>query len=152
LEPLVYRVFNVQSPLTSAIAWLIVLVLVMLVVYLLSRSKKSDREYLLDFGLVSALSLLAVYHRPYDSFLLLPGILYVYLHCIEARDEAAKRSWGLFIAAILFLLILPIDLSVRLAARYPVLLGSYLWRLISPIQAWAGLAVLGALLRLRIQQ
>jgi hypothetical protein len=74
LAPLVYRVFNAQSSVTTLISWLIILVLLGYIFYLIWRSQPSEESYLLDFGLVSALSLLAVYHRNYDvSLLFLPG-------------------------------------------------------------------------------
>jgi hypothetical protein len=151
LEPLVYRVFNAQTTVTTAIAWLFILLLAMAVAYLLWQTQPADQGELLGFGLVSALSLLSIYHRPYDVFLLFPGIQYLYVHAVSATAKTMQRNWGLFIAAVMLMLILPIDLSTKISALYPDLLESYFWRLVAPFHAWAGVAVFGALLWLRIK-
>lgn len=148
-EPLGYRLLNAHTPLTTALVQLIVLMAIAATAYLLWRGRFSQRHELLDFGLVSALSLVAVYHRPYDGFLLFPGLLYLYIYALDAKSDVARRIWLVFVAGILLLLILPIDLSATLSARYPTLLESYVWRVIAPFQAWAGIAVLGALLWLK---
>jgi Glycosyltransferase family 87 len=152
LEPLVYRVLNAKSALTTVVSWFVVLTLIILVAYLIWRNRASDKEELLDFGIVSALSLLVIYHRPYDIFLLFPGILYLYIFSVTTDKKSTQRIIGLFIVSTILLLILPIDLSTRFSARYPALLESYLWRLVAPLQAWAGVAVFAALLWLKIRR
>lgn len=152
LTPLVYRLLNAQSGLTTAIAWLTILALVGFTVYLLWKKKSSGPTDLLDFGLVSALSLATIYHRPYDAFLLFPGLLYIYIHAAGMDDKAAKTTWAGFLAIIIALLTLPIDLSTRLSSVYPFLQDYYLWRVIAAFQAWVSLAVLGALLWLKMHQ
>jgi hypothetical protein len=149
LAPLIYRVFNAQSNVTTAVSWLIVLALCGYTVYLIQRSEPSEEGNLLDFGLVSALSLLSIYHRSYDIFLLFPGLLYFYVHTVTMSDKTAQRGWAGFLVITLFLISLPNDLVLRLSYTNPALKDNYLWRLIAPFPAWTGVAVFGALLWLK---
>jgi hypothetical protein len=149
LIPLVYRILNAQSTLTTIIAWLIIFALIGYTTYLIERHKSSHRGELLNFSLVSALSLISIYHRPYDEFLLFPGILCIYIYAVQLKDRNAKLRWGFLLVSIILLLLLPIDLSSRISSAYPILLDSYLWRIIAPFKAWVGVIVLGVLLWLK---
>lgn len=146
LTPLVYRVLNARSVLTTGISWLILIVLGGGILCLLGRDRRSGREELLDFGLVSALSLVSVYHRSYDIFLLFPGLLFLYLQTRDRDDARIRRWWTGFLTLVLLLLSVPGDLAMRLSRAHPALLGQYLWRVVAPFQAWVSLIVLGALL------
>ncbi len=152
LMPLLLRVLNVQSNITVALSWLIVLILSAYTAYLIYRSEPSAKVDLLDFGLVSALSLLGIYHRYYDIFLLFPGLLYLYLHTLRINEETTQRNWAVFLVVIILLISMPGDVTIQLSNAYPVLLTSYLWRVIAPFQAWAGVAIFGALLWLKAHQ
>jgi hypothetical protein len=149
MEPLVYRVFNAQSSVTTTISWLIVLTLCGYTAYLIWHSTPSKKIDLLDFGLVSALSLMCIYHRNYDIFLLFPGLLYIYVHITTSSDKNAQLGWAIFLVTILILISLPNDTVLRLSYSDTSLKDNYLCRLIAPFPAWAGLAVLGALLWLK---
>ena len=105
-----------------------------------------------NFSLVSALSLLTVYHRPYDVFLLFPGILYVYIHATRIGNRRVQKIWATFVIVIVFVLTLPIDISTRISSMYPILLDNYLWRVIAPVNAWASVAVFAVLLWLKIHE
>jgi hypothetical protein len=154
LEPLIFRILNARSPLSTAIVWLTVLALTGFVTYLLwhKPAVSPNKEELLDFGLVSALSMIAIYHRPYDSFLLFPGLLYVYLHARDSADRAVRWRWKLFIVTITLLLIVPVNTPLRLIGMYPDLVDYYLWRVMAPFQAWISVIVFGVLLWLKIKQ
>jgi hypothetical protein len=92
----------------------------------------------------SLFSMLCVYHRHYDMFLVFPAILYLYLH---ARNvERGAWRWYAFLVAVLLIMALPGDLLVRLTLRNMVLNDNYLWRLIMPYPLWAIIGVLAAFL------
>jgi hypothetical protein len=146
ITPLVYRVFNAQSNITAGIAKLIILAFAACVLYLIVRGKRSDTSELLDFGLISALALVSVYHRAYDTFLLFPGLIYIYLHMVGLSNKQAQWRWAGFFVLVMIILSIPGDLSVTLSNKYPALLHYYFWRVIAPFQTWASLAVLGVLL------
>lgn len=152
IKILVYRVLNAESLLTTVVAWLIVLLVCGYAAYLMLRSQPSPKSMLLDFGLVSALSLVSFYHRSYDIFLLFPGILYLYIHSMNSRDTMAQQKWGSFIVILLVILALPVDVILRLSYTNPALLDSYLWRVVTPVHAWASVAVVGVLLWMKIGQ
>ncbi len=149
LQPLVYRILNDESMVSTAIAWIIILLLCGYAAYLIAHATRSPKSDLLDFALVSALSLMIVYHRVYDVFLLFPSLLYFFLHALDLSHKWAQRAWALFIVIILALLSLSSDLLVQVALRYPSLLENYLWRVIMPFQAWAVVAMLIALFWLK---
>lgn len=154
LTPLVYRVFNGQSTLTSAIGGLIILGVVGYAAFLIwrSRASYSRQVALLDFGLVSALSLLAIYHRNYDIFLIFPGLLYIFLHTMTVSQRKAQLGWGLFVAVSVVLLCLPQDLPLQLYYKVSFLQDNYLWRVVSPFQTWVAVATLGVLFWLKVRQ
>ncbi len=154
LLPLVYRVFNSESGLTTLLNWLIILALVGYSTYLLWRSRTLDRSQteLLDFSIVSVLSLLATYHRVYDIFLIVPAIIYFYLHAMKSSDKTTQRNWLLFIGGVILLLFMPVDLFQQVAMKFPSLQDFYPLRVIAPFQTWVALAVLAALLRLKSHQ
>lgn len=152
IAPLVFRTLNAQSSVTIALSWLIVLILWGYTAYLVLHSGSLDREPLLDFGLVSALSLLSIYHRSYDIFLLFPGLLYLYVYAVKTREQITRRRWAGFLIIVILLISLPNDLSTRISNVCPALLDHYLWRVVAPFQAWASVAVLIALLWLKARQ
>ena len=152
LNPLVNRLLNTTSPATAVVSWMIVLVLCVFAVVLCLRSRSTPLNDLLDFSLVSVISLLAVTHRHYDHFLLFPGIMYLYVQAQSRTDENSRRRWLTFVVAIVVALVLPSDASVRISEGYPGVWDAYLWRLFAPFQSWAVLAVAGALFWLKARQ
>lgn len=152
LGPLVYRVLNASSGVATASLALILLIAFSYTAYLIRRTPHTASDSLLDFGLISALSLLSVYHRSYDIFLLFPGLLYIYAHAANAREKAIRQPWLGFVVVAMLLISLPGDMTVNLSNVYPALLDSYAWRVVAPLQAWAGVAVFGALLWLKSRQ
>lgn len=152
LTPLVFRILNSQSTLASAVSWLLILALVGFGGYLMWRSRPSAKGELLDFSLVSALSLFALYHRNYDIFLLFPGFIYMYLHAMNSTSKAAQRNWLVFLVFSVAVHFLPSDAMLQLSYRFTNLPDNYLFRVLAPFQTWAGLAVLGALLWLKWSQ
>jgi len=152
LAPLIYRILTTQSELTTVIAWLIILVLNSYAFYLIIHSTPSSVVDLLDFGLVSVLSLLSIYHRHYDVFLLFPGLLYIYLHIFKVKHSREQRYWIAFLVIILLLITLPIDMPEQLARVYPALRSNYLWNIVAPIETWVSVAVLAALFWLKTCQ
>jgi hypothetical protein len=146
ITPLIYRIFNAQSNITTAITWLIILALAGSILYLILRGNRSGKSELLDFSLISALGLVSVYHRAYDTFLLFPGLLYIYIHMVSHSNKKAQWRWASFFVLIMIILSVPGDLSATLSNKYPMLLDYYLWRVIAPFQTWASLAVLSVLI------
>lgn len=142
LHPLVYRILNAQNTLTNLIGWGLVGLLALYTLVFAADSKQGDWARLSNFAGVSLLTLLCVYHRHYDVFLLFPAILYLYVH---ARRVGAW-TWYIFLIAVLAVLALPSDVLVHFTLRNPVLNDSYLWRLLLPFQTWMTMALLGAYL------
>jgi glycosyl transferase family 87 len=145
LAPLVDRIFGSIS-LTSTIATLLLLLaLVLGSLYVVARSQPG-RDNLLDFGLVSTLTLVVIDHRQYDQFLLFPGILSVYIYGRSQASRAVRWGWLCFMVVIVLAICSPNDASVRISQRFPALLDNYAWRVIASYQTWASLALLGGLL------
>jgi hypothetical protein len=146
LEPIVYQLWNGQTATAMLVSWGILAALIGYSFYLIVRSHSSQRGQLLDFALVSALTMIAVYHRVYDTFLMLPALIYVYLHTVELQDKITQRRWFVFLFVLLLIYFMPADLTMRLGLSVPFLQDNYLWRVIAPFQAWANLVLMGVLL------
>jgi hypothetical protein len=152
LEPVVYRLLNAQSPLTAAAVWLILLGLAAYTARLMTRSRAQGGQELIDFALTSCLSLLLLYHRSYDLFLLIPGVLAIYLHTLSVSDPTRRRRWAALLVLVIVAMFLPGDLLVRVTRSRPELDTYYPWRVVCPFQAWTSIAVLAALLWVKRQQ
>jgi hypothetical protein len=149
LTPFLYRVFNNQSIAIDLMAYGILGLLVGFALYWIKRSPATPYQYLLDFGLTSALSLLAFYHQNYDLFLLIPGLMAIYVYMSKSAAESHRGRWAFFLLAIIVLLTLPGDLLQRLYRSNPEMGESYLWRVAAPFQTWTTFAVLGVLFWLK---
>lgn len=152
LAPLAYRVFNSQSGLAQGLVWAILLALVGYTYALIWRSVPSEGGRLVDFALMSTLSLVVIYHRHYDVFLVFPGLCVVYIHMIRQDNPVKQRQWAVFLITILGMLAFPINILHVLPSKYPLLQSLYLWRVLAPLHSWAALGILGALLWLKTRQ
>jgi hypothetical protein len=145
LSPLIYRILDSYTPISVSTATALTFGLCVYSFYAIKYTKQSSHS-LLNFSIVSALSLVCFYHRPYDVFLLFPGLVAIYAHAANHHVSTSKARWYVFLVVVLFLLSLPIDSATRLAVAYPALLDQYVFRVIAPYQAWIGLAVVLCLL------
>ena len=98
---------------------------------------------LADLALLSALGLLAVYHRRYDAFLLFPAVAWLLLQA----GQATTRGWWLGLAAVVVVaLVVAEPRFVALSMERPELVESVpLWQLGQPYP-WLALAALLLLL------
>jgi hypothetical protein len=151
LEPLVYRVLGCQSAAGQIIFAIISLGLLVSAGWLILKSHPAPQVDLLDFSLVSVLSLLLVYHRNYDIFLLFPGLLYIYIYAMQQNQNKARFTWFVFLAVIVVILLAPNEIVVQFAGRNPALWDNYFFRLISTYLGWTNVVVLAALLWLKVQ-
>lgn len=151
LQILIYRVLNSDSTLATFVNWIILAVLYGLVLYYTWRMRhvQSDDAYVLDFALLSSLSLALVYHRQYDSFLMFPGIIYLFVYVLRLRNSNLKWIAGLFLLFIIGVLTLPGDTLIGVIAHNVELNNNYLIRVILPFEGWANVAILGVLFRLK---
>jgi hypothetical protein len=132
LHPLVYRVFNAQTPLTSLISYVLIGMLA-LYLFVFRLRAENDWSRLSSFAGWSMFTLLCVYHRHYDIFLVFPALVYLYVHARRVK----QWHWYVF---------LPGDALVHFTLRNPTLNDSYLWRLMLPYPLWTVMAVLVAFL------
>ncbi len=144
LQALIYRVLNSDSMPVTLLSWAVIVSMCGLAFYWMYRTRQStsDKTYILDFALVSSLSLAMIYHRQYDTFLMFPGIIYFYLHLTRQSSTTAKSTWSLLLLGILVLLTLPGDSLIGTVDSHIQLNDNYLIRLILPFQGWANVAML----------
>lgn len=116
--------------------------------WLFSRKPEKNKSSLLDFGIVSVLAMVFVYHRRYDIFLLFPGLLYIYLYALECNQSEVKRFWNYLLCGVVLLISFTDLLFTRISFSLTFLQTSYLWKLILPLP-WAGVITLAALLWLK---
>ncbi|MCB0211257.1 MAG: DUF2029 domain-containing protein [Anaerolineae bacterium] len=150
LAPLVYRIFNAQSTLATMTLWLALLTLIGWASFMIYSSPPSPQTELLDFGIVSGLSLIAVYHRDYDIFLLFPGLLFIFLYARTVVDKKQQWRWGVFIVAVLLGSTLGSSIVLQLAYKFSALQNSYLWRLLIPTP-WISASVVLVLLWMKFR-
>ncbi len=152
LSPLIFRLFNQYSVLTNTISWLVILGLFGVTFYLVSKNRADAHHSLLDISLVSMFTFLIIYHRNYESFLVIPGIFYVYLKV--RAGSINKDNWVLLVifTTILGIKLLPSNTIIVMLGLTPFSYESYLVRLIAPIHAWANLLIFGILLGYKIRQ
>jgi hypothetical protein len=151
LAPLVYRVFDGRSWAAESLLAIMLLLLGGVIVYLISNTSPTKRSALLDFGLISTITILSTYHRPYDDFLLFPGMLYLYIHATGRDDARVRAGWLALLAFVLFSSMLPIDLGVQLSLVVPGLSENYIWQVASQFHTWTALLLLGGLLYIKFQ-
>jgi hypothetical protein len=149
LPPLVYRMLDSTEGWAVVVAWSLILGLVAVSTALLAQRNAACEVDLLDFAIVATLSLLCVYHRSYDLFLLFPGVLAIYLQARRGDGFQRQLAWTALLLGVILVLTVPGDLTMQLSARFPSLLEHWWWRIIAPFQTWTSLAVLAALLWLR---
>jgi hypothetical protein len=153
LRPLLYRVLNAHSRVSSLISWVVIGAVVAYSAYLIFRTKVVTlKSQLLDFALVSMLTLISIYHRNYDVFLIFPALLYVYIHTRDQSSSAARRNWAIFTVVMVLVLTIPHSIARQLLIQDPSLIESYVWRVVAPYQAWCNILLLGVILWLKRQQ
>lgn len=152
LAPLAYRVLNSQSEMAIMVVWAMLAAIVGYAFLLMLIGNPYEDASLIDFGLMSVLSLLVIYHRHYDIFLLFPGLLAIYIHTRRLTDKVQQRRWSLFLLALVLCLCVPINRIDEWSVFYPALQDNYLWRVVAPLHSWATIGVVGALLWLKTEQ
>jgi len=148
LQPLVFRVVNSDAPWAYTLSYGLILIVVILVFGLIIKSPVKENN-LLDFALVSNLTLLVVYHRLYDVFLLFPGILVLYLCGVKSQNRVQKTFFLISVIGIILVQTMPGSLIQNLAYNNPDLAGNYIFRLVAPFQAWSGVYLILILLSLK---
>jgi hypothetical protein len=103
LKVLVLRLFGSPSLVAEATAALAVAALLAAAAWVMRRPPRDEEERLLDFAIVSALAATAVYHHAYDLFLMLPGLLCLYLRAAADIERHGSWRWAA-VLLILFLL------------------------------------------------
>lgn len=149
LQPLVFRLLNTDAPVAAGVSWLLLFAAGVYSAYQMLRVPQTGRQQFLDLALISALSLLAVYHRAHDIALLFPGLLCIYLHIHDLENVRQKTIWAGVLAVILVVISIPGDLSTRILTINTDLQNAYLFRVIAPYQAWVSLLLLVSLLVLK---
>jgi hypothetical protein len=149
LEPLLYRILGAQSTFGFFVYVGIIIALIVGASILIYKTEPSQKNDLLDFALVSAISAIAVYHRNYDIFLLFPGLIAIYVHMIRSSGFKQQFLWGVVLTGILLVLLAPNDILIRATYTNPALSESYFWRVVSPLLGWTSLAVTGILFWLK---
>jgi hypothetical protein len=150
LQPLVFRVFGSHSLVSELTADFLILSFLALTFWLIWRSRAAQDNLFLDFSLISALSLVSMYHQSYDVFLLFPGIVSLYLHAHRQTAPRTRLAWLALTWALALGLMLPGDFFTHdVISVLPGLAGQPWWRIIEPHQAWAAVIVLVALLTIK---
>lgn len=149
LPIILFRLFNSNAAVVELLSWGIVLALCFLSFRVISRDTANQHTELLDFAIVSVLTMSYIYHRSYDAFLFFPAVLIFY---ILARRETGNGRRLLWIGALLVIILgdaLPSNISVTAIDYMPQLAESYLFRLLAPVKAWLSFLLLLSLLWLR---
>ncbi len=146
LQVLLLRALNSDAQWAHLTAWVLVIGLTILVFWLVLKRKTTWFPELFDLAVLSVWTMLGIYHRSYEVYLLIPGLVVLYLVAQQlekprSRMQAMTFTWGLLLADAL-----PSDISIRLIERVPALADVYLFRLAAPIKVWLSLAVLVSLL------
>jgi hypothetical protein len=79
------------------------------------------------------------------------ALCFIIIIFFSTSNKTAQRGWAGFLVVILLVISLPNDLVLRLSYSNPALKDNYLWRLIAPFTAWASVAILAALLWLKVR-
>ncbi len=151
-EPLVFRISDNQSNLTLLFSWIIILSFCILIYYLIYKNRHIKKEPLLDFAIISVASILVVYHKNYDSFLLLLGLLYIYIQIQKSESLNTKTKWLMVLLVILGIKILPTNFLFLLFAKTPFTIETYIGRLLSSFHVWGNILLLVTLLLFKISQ
>ena len=146
IEPLVFRILNQQSSLTILLSWMVILVLCILTFYQIYKNRHLRQKPLLDFAMISVLTILIVYHKNYDSFLLFPGFLYLFIQIKNMKFKNSKLFWLLFFLVILGIKILPTNFLYLFLSKTPLTIDTYIGRLFASFHVWGNIFLLGALL------
>ncbi len=150
LEPLVYRVLNSDGTIARTVGMVMVVAFTGVVLWAIASTSAEASDSLLDFSLISLLTLLIVYRRLYDGFLVFPALLYLYDFAMRRPKPWQKWLWAVLLAEMLIVFLLPGDLVNRLAYQHPQLLDSYLFRLVAPFQTWTVFLVFAILLFIKL--
>lgn len=150
LEPLIYRLFNGQTFVAELFLKVMLAIILVYCVWLFLKEPEKGKKSLLDFGLVSVIAMLFVYHRRYDIFLLFPGFLYIYLHSLECEQSYIRKFWTYLLGVVILLTSFVDIFFAKMSSTLVFLQASYLWKLILPLP-WAGVITLAALLFLKTQ-
>lgn len=152
LLPLINRIFNFQSEIITLVTYLILIGVWTFSLLRLASLKYQGDNGLFEFGLISALTLLSIFHRQYDTFLLFPGVIVIYQNAINQVNIKHKIFWFGYLLVIMILLTVPGDLTTNLTDKYLILKESHFWRVLAPLQVWAGVLVVFGLLWLLIHK
>jgi hypothetical protein len=147
-EPLVYRALNVKSTFTTLINYALLGLITLFSGFLMWGKATTKKQQLIDFAIISVLSLMIIYHRSYDLFLLIPGVIAVYLHLMTLTGSS-RGKWGVLLIGIIITMTLPGDLSSRVSAIIPQIADNYFWKLIAPFQSWSSVALFLSLIYLK---
>ncbi len=146
LQSLVNRFFNGEGLASTVVTWILIIGLCSYTFYLIWRAKLSLENELLDFALISALSLIIVYHRSYDNVLMLPGIMVIFIYIFRQKNSVQKY-WMVLLLILLAILSIPGDIIASLSYQNASLLsGSYLYRLLLGLPAMGSLLMVISLL------
>ncbi|MBI1276795.1 MAG: DUF2029 domain-containing protein [Anaerolineaceae bacterium] len=153
LQPLVNRLLNTEGLFPTAVTWGTILLVSVYVGYLIWKTRDTGgADSWINFSLVSAISLMGIYHRNYDLFLLFPALICVYLHIKQLPSGAAKRNWIIFLAVVIIVLSMPRDIISNLSYAQPSVNDSYIMRILSPYQIWATVAAIAATIWIKRKQ
>ncbi|MCB2180356.1 DUF2029 domain-containing protein [bacterium] len=136
LEILVYRILNTDEGVASIISWMVIVGMVLLIVWLVVKRAPMPRPELYGFALFSSMTMMFIYHRSYEIYLMFPAIIYLYLYALDIQRGPLKNAlfvvgWGLLLVDVL-----PSTLSVMALDYIPSLEKHYLFRLAAPIKVW----------------
>jgi hypothetical protein len=152
LSVLVFRIMNTNEGIAPMIAWTLAAALVIYCFFLLQKKDDTPASGLLDFSIVSLATMIFVYHRSYESLLLLLPFLYLYIRAKTIGDPRHEKIWMVVIALLLLAEMAPSDLSVKLITIFPNLADYYLYRLVAPFKVWLSVVTMMILLVIKNQQ
>ncbi len=149
LEPLVFRILNDFSPTNRLVSNIILAIMTIYSVFLIVRTKDLASSALIDFSIVSGITLLAIYHRVHDLYLIFPALICVYLRIFDSKRKSEQVILSAILIGSLFVFTLPGDLMANLTLQNPILANSYLWRVFAPVQTWASLIIFIAIIMIK---
>ncbi len=151
LQPIVFRITNSSALPSSLLSWGLIAGMTVYAFYLMLRTPETPRSQFLDFALICALSMIFIYRRNYDMFLMFPAVLYIYLHICDLTTWRQRAGWVILLAISAVVMYLPADLSLKFLSIRPTLNDNYLFRVIAPFQAWINVFLLLGILWIKRQ-
>jgi hypothetical protein len=151
LQVLLLRLFNSNESWAYVTAWIVVAGLTIMIFWLVMKPKKVRYPELFDLAVLSTWTMLIVYHRSYEVYLLIPGLVYLYLLANELETPKQKLWATLIIWGLLLFDALPSDLSNRVLDYLPDLAESYLFRVAAPVKVWWSVVILAILILIKLK-